>query len=84
MIHMQTTMRIKGMNEHLIVKLPRIEGGRCTLGNESVAFNATASRVVTGENDLASKEIITEPYLILGQEPVRIVSYVKISIAVAW
>jgi hypothetical protein len=83
LIQMKSTTRIEGMNKHFIVGLPRIKSGRCPFGNQTISFNTTSSRVVPSNHDFSGEEIIAEPDLVFGNEPVRVMAHVELSIGLA-
>jgi hypothetical protein len=59
------TARIEGVDEYYIINLPGIKSRWRTLGNQPVPLNAPASRIVSGDNNFSSKEVVAEPYLVL-------------------
>lgn len=79
-IEMQPASRGEGVDEHLVVLLPRVKGRRGTRSYESVSLYAAPPRVVAGDDEHPREVVIREPYLVLGDEPVGVVTFVELSI----
>jgi len=72
------------MDDDLIINFPWIELRWCPLGDEPIALDTASSWIEASDDYLASEKIVAEPYLIFGQEPMRVMGYVELAICIAW
>jgi ribosome-binding protein aMBF1 (putative translation factor) len=67
----------------MVVGFPRSKGRWQPLSNKAIPINTASAWIKTSNDDLPGEKIITEPDLVLRQEPVRVVGDVELSIRVA-
>lgn len=68
------------MNYDFVVRFPWFECSSWAFSHEAVSVNATPARIVAGDDDLPGEVVVTEPDLVLREEPVWIMGYVELSI----
>jgi hypothetical protein len=72
------------MYENVVIGFPRSKGRWQSLSNKVIPFNAASARVITSNDDLAGQKIVTEPDLVLRQEPMGVVGDIEFSVCAAW
>jgi len=71
------------MNEYFIISFPGVKGGWWFCGYKSIPFDASTTGIISSDDDLPSEEVITKPHFVFGEEPVRVVGDVQLSIGAA-
>lgn len=84
LVEVEPAFWIEGVDHHIFVHFPGIEGGHRALGEESIRLNTAPPRVIASQDDLSREEVVREPDLVLGEEPVRVVALVELSKGCAW
>jgi hypothetical protein len=54
---------------HFVI-FPSLKRRRTTLGYKAVSFDASSAWVEAGNDYLAVENVVAEPYLVFGEEPV--------------
>lgn len=80
---MQLAGWIKGVDNDLVIVLPRGENWSGTFSHKTIPLDAAALRFITSDDDISCAIGVGEPNLMLGEKPTRVVSLVKFFVAFA-
>ena len=83
MFQVQIALWLEGVNKYFVVSFPRVKGRGRPCGHQSIPLNTAAAWIISGDDDLSSKEVITKPHLVFGEKPMRVVRDIKLSVGIA-
>jgi hypothetical protein len=81
---MQMNPRRERANEYIIVLLPSFHSLMTAFSNQTIPFDAATRGIVVSDYDSPKNMLIANPYHVLGDKPMGIMSMIEITKVGAW